>query len=221
MASGVTAFPLKLRPSWRFLTLLLVLCCCWWFSLLQPVSVKILFGNREILIETGHIGRQASGSVMATDGETVSADYLVYMCNKGRQRIMRNCEIKSIVLYGVFVEIAPGREAVKVGDRVDVKLIEVNDKGKLRLSRRALLPVPETSPEDPSSKQLTGNKAEVVVADSGKSEKIEEAKVKSSGNKLSKSDSEETSPLARKKAFKRVKKSGGKAVTGVSGKDGE
>ncbi|XP_039038366.1 uncharacterized protein LOC120175887 [Hibiscus syriacus] len=71
MASGVTAFPLKLRPSWRFLTLLLVLCCCWWFSLLQPVSVKILFGNREILIETGHIGRQASGSVMATDGETI------------------------------------------------------------------------------------------------------------------------------------------------------
>ncbi|KAE8736067.1 hypothetical protein F3Y22_tig00000205pilonHSYRG00069 [Hibiscus syriacus] len=114
-----------------------------------------------------------------------------------RSFINRNCEIKSIVPYGVFVEIAPGREAVKVGDRVDVKLIEVNDKGQLRLSRRALLPVPQTSPEDPSSKQLTSNQAEVVVADS------------------------ETSLLARKKVFKIVKKSGGKAVTGVSGKDGE
>uniref|UniRef100_A0A2N9IN43 Polynucleotide phosphorylase 1 n=1 Tax=Fagus sylvatica TaxID=28930 RepID=A0A2N9IN43_FAGSY len=38
--------------------------------------------------------------------------------------IYRNCEIKSIAPYGVFVEIAPGREAFKVGDRVDVKLIE-------------------------------------------------------------------------------------------------
>ncbi|KAG0451390.1 hypothetical protein HPP92_026271, partial [Vanilla planifolia] len=30
--------------------------------------------------------------------------------------IYRNCEIKSIVPYGVFVEIAPGHEAFKVGD---------------------------------------------------------------------------------------------------------
>ncbi|KAL4377454.1 hypothetical protein GQ457_02G030490 [Hibiscus cannabinus] len=174
--------------------------------------------------------------------------------------IYRNCEIKSIVPYGVFVEIAPGREglchiseltsdwlakaedAFKVGDRVDVKLIEVNDKGQLRLSRRALLPVPETSPEDLSSKQLTGNQAE-VVADSGKAsdegtpkkyvsvskadglprEKIEQTKVKSSTTKLassSKTDSAVTTLLPRKKVFKRVK-SGSKAVTGVSGKDGE
>ncbi|CAI0433398.1 unnamed protein product [Linum tenue] len=72
--------------------------------------------------------------------------------------IFRNCEIKSIAPYGVFVQIAPGREglchiseltstylpkaedAFKVGDKVDVKLIEVNDKGQLRLSRKALLP---------------------------------------------------------------------------------
>ncbi|XP_039063740.1 polyribonucleotide nucleotidyltransferase 1, chloroplastic-like isoform X1 [Hibiscus syriacus] len=174
----------------------------------------------------------------------------------------RNCEIKSIVPFGVFVEIAPGREglchiseltsdwlakaedAFKVGNRVDVKLIEVNDKGQLRLSRRALLPVPETSSEDPSSKQLTDNKAEVVGGDSCKAsdegtpkkhasvpkadglpeEKIEQTKVKSSATKLassSKSNSEETSLLPRKKVFKRVKKSSSRAVTGISGKDGE
>ncbi|XP_075100008.1 polyribonucleotide nucleotidyltransferase 1, chloroplastic isoform X2 [Nicotiana tabacum] len=50
--------------------------------------------------------------------------------------IYRNCEIKSIAPYGVFVEIAPGRE--------------INDKGQLRLSRRALLPDPE--PEKQSAK---------------------------------------------------------------------
>ncbi|KAI3924405.1 hypothetical protein MKW98_032606 [Papaver atlanticum] len=56
--------------------------------------------------------------------------------------IFRNCEIKSIVAFGAFVEIAPGCEglchiselssdilpkvedAYNVGDRVDVKLIE-------------------------------------------------------------------------------------------------
>ncbi|CAE5965968.1 unnamed protein product [Arabidopsis arenosa] len=72
--------------------------------------------------------------------------------------IYRNCEIKSMAPYGAFVEIAPGREglchiselsaewlakpedAYKVGDRIDVKLIEVNEKGQLRLSVRALLP---------------------------------------------------------------------------------
>lgn len=171
--------------------------------------------------------------------------------------IYRNCEIKSIVPYGVFVEIAPGREglchiseltsdwlakaedAFKVGERVYVKLTEVNDKGQLRLSRRALLPVPETSPEDPSS-----NPDVVVIADSGKAsdegapqkyvsvpkaeglaeEKIDRAKVKSSATKVatsSKSNSAETTLLPRKKVFKRVKKSGSKAVTGVSSNDGE
>lgn len=71
--------------------------------------------------------------------------------------IYRNCEVKSIVAFGAFVEIAPGREGllhiselstkyvaraediIKVGDRLDVKLIEINERGQLRLSRRALL----------------------------------------------------------------------------------
>lgn len=84
--------------------------------------------------------------------------------------IYRNCEIKSIATYGVFVEIAPGREGLchiselssdfvakaddvfKVGDRLDVKLIEINEKGHLRLSRRALLPDSEkTSPNQQDS----------------------------------------------------------------------
>lgn len=90
--------------------------------------------------------------------------------------IYRNCEIKSVAPYGVFVEIAPGREglchvselssnwlgkaedAFKVGDRVDVKLIEVNEKGQLRLSRRALLP--DNDKENPAKEtpQRTSDK---------------------------------------------------------------
>ncbi|KAH1204770.1 putative polyribonucleotide nucleotidyltransferase 1, chloroplastic [Glycine max] len=38
---------------------------------LQPYSVKIPVGDRHILVETGSIGRQASGSVTVTDGETI------------------------------------------------------------------------------------------------------------------------------------------------------
>ncbi|PIA54044.1 hypothetical protein AQUCO_00900549v1 [Aquilegia coerulea] len=37
----------------------------------QPYSVKIPVGDRHILVETGLIGRQASGSVTVTDGETI------------------------------------------------------------------------------------------------------------------------------------------------------
>ncbi|CAA2955965.1 probable polyribonucleotide nucleotidyltransferase 1, chloroplastic [Olea europaea subsp. europaea] len=86
--------------------------------------------------------------------------------------IYRNCEIKSIAPYGVFIEISPGREGLchiselstnwlakaedvfKVGDRIDVKLIEINEKGQLRLSHRALLPDP--TPEKQNIKERTG-----------------------------------------------------------------
>lgn len=69
----------------------------------------------------------------------------------------RNCAVKSLMPYGVFVEIAPGKEglchiselslnrlnqvqdAVKEGDFIDVKLLEINTRGQLRLSRKAVL----------------------------------------------------------------------------------
>lgn len=40
-------------------------------QLLHPCSVTIPVGNREIVVETGLIGRQANGAVTVTDGETV------------------------------------------------------------------------------------------------------------------------------------------------------
>ncbi len=70
--------------------------------------------------------------------------------------------IKTIVNFGAFVEILPGKEGLlhiseidwkriedvnkelKVGDRIEVKLIGIdNNTGKLKLSRKALLPKPE------------------------------------------------------------------------------
>lgn len=70
--------------------------------------------------------------------------------------------VKNITAFGAFVEILPGKDGLlhiseidwtrlkdvesvlKVGDQIDVKLIEVDSKtGKLKLSRRVLLPKPE------------------------------------------------------------------------------
>lgn len=73
-------------------------------------------------------------------------------------------KVKSITAFGAFVEIMPGKEGLlhisevdwkhlanlegilKEGDEVEVKLLEVDKKtGKLKLSRKALLPRPERS----------------------------------------------------------------------------
>lgn len=69
--------------------------------------------------------------------------------------------VKAIKEYGAFVEIVPGKEGLlhiseiehghvkkvedvlAVGDEIDVKLLKVEHGGKLRLSRRALLPKEE------------------------------------------------------------------------------
>mgnify|MGYP001483988763 CR=1 FL=1 len=76
-------------------------------------------------------------------------------------------KVKNVVAFGAFVEIIPGKEGLlhiseiewrrienvedvlKVGDEVEVKLIEIDQKtGKLRLSRKALLPKPERKPAE-------------------------------------------------------------------------
>lgn len=70
-------------------------------------------------------------------------------------------KVKNITTFGAFIEIMPGKEgllhiseitwerltnvedALKVGDEVEVKLLDIDRDGKLKLSRKALLPKPE------------------------------------------------------------------------------
>ncbi|MFA6249165.1 MAG: polyribonucleotide nucleotidyltransferase [Mucilaginibacter sp.] len=72
-------------------------------------------------------------------------------------------KVKSIMPFGAFVEIMPGKDGLlhiseidhrrietmdgifNVGDEVRVKLLDVDKQGKLKLSRKALLPRPEQS----------------------------------------------------------------------------
>jgi polyribonucleotide nucleotidyltransferase len=69
--------------------------------------------------------------------------------------------VKSTTAFGAFVEILPGVEGllhiselqhgrtertedvVKKGDKVRVKLLEVDERGRMRLSRKALIDKPE------------------------------------------------------------------------------
>ncbi|KAG9140659.1 hypothetical protein Leryth_006860 [Lithospermum erythrorhizon] len=113
--------------------------------------------------------------------------------------VYRNCEIKSIAPYGAFVEIAPGREGLchvselssanwlskpedicKVGDRIDVKLIEVNDKGQLRLSRRVLLPEPES--DKAGAKQVTSDSTKDNIVSPKSQDKVRPKKPSNSSN---------------------------------------
>jgi polyribonucleotide nucleotidyltransferase len=77
--------------------------------------------------------------------------------------------VKSTTPFGAFVEIMPGTEAllhisemahgrtektedvVKKGDRVTVKLIDKDERGRLRLSMKALLPKPEGAADEAAS----------------------------------------------------------------------
>ena len=64
-------------------------------------------------------------------------------------------EVTSVVAFGAFVEILPGREGlchiselsdtrvqnifeyIKQGDKIDVKVLDINERGQLKLSRKA------------------------------------------------------------------------------------
>ena len=79
--------------------------------------------------------------------------------------------VKTVTAFGAFIEIMPGTEAllhvsemkhervekpedvVKKGDQVTVKLIDRDERGRLRLSMKALIPRPEGMPEETPSER--------------------------------------------------------------------
>jgi polyribonucleotide nucleotidyltransferase len=72
-------------------------------------------------------------------------------------KIYENCRVVSVLDFGAFVEILPGKEGlvhvsemseervekpsdiVKEGDKVTVKLVAIDDRGRLQLSMKAAL----------------------------------------------------------------------------------
>ena len=95
-------------------------------------------------------------------------DWIKGICAVPEVGTVYHGKVVSILEFGAFVEILPGKEGLlhvseiawtktdkvedvlSVGDEVDVKLLEIDAKnGKMRLSMRALTPKPEgyTEPE--------------------------------------------------------------------------
>ncbi|MDR2272657.1 MAG: polyribonucleotide nucleotidyltransferase [Sphingobacterium sp.] len=90
-------------------------------------------------------------------------------------------KVKSIMPFGAFVEIMPGKDGLlhiseidwkrletmdgifKEGDKVTVKLLDIDKQGKMKLSRKALLPRP---PKEDKPKQDKPN-GEAAVAGAG------------------------------------------------------
>jgi polyribonucleotide nucleotidyltransferase len=95
--------------------------------------------------------------------------------------------VKSTTTFGAFIEIMPGTEAllhisemrhgrtertedvVKKGDHVKVKLIDRDERGRLRLSMKALVPKPEAPTPSDGGEEAAGE-AEPVAATAGGSE---------------------------------------------------
>jgi polyribonucleotide nucleotidyltransferase len=91
--------------------------------------------------------------------------------------------VKSVTAFGAFIEIMPGTEAllhvsemrhhrvekpediVKKGESVTVKLIDRDERGRLRLSMKALMPKPEGTPDAPAG----GEPAAVGAGEGGES----------------------------------------------------
>ncbi|MED6157820.1 Purine nucleoside phosphorylase [Stylosanthes scabra] len=170
----------------------------------QPERINLIIGPggkkvRSIIEESGveAIDTEDDGTVKITAKDLFSLEKSKAIINNLTMvptigDIYRNCEIKSIVPYGAFVEIAPGREglchvselssswlakpedAFQVGDRIDVKLIEINDKGHLRLSHRAMLPATESddSNNQPSSELPNDTAGLKKSTDKGLSKKV-------------------------------------------------
>ena len=86
--------------------------------------------------------------------------------------------VKSTTPFGAFVEILPGTEGlvhiselkhgrtertedvVNKGDRVQVKLIDRDERGRLRLSMKALIPKPEGTEEESANGERGGRRRE-------------------------------------------------------------
>lgn len=99
--------------------------------------------------------------------------------------VYKDCEIKGIHNFGIFVEILPGYEGLihvseldtkkvnandipnlyKVGEKLDVKFLGKNDKGQMRLSRRAVLMRSEPTPASVASGAGTSSASSASAED--------------------------------------------------------
>lgn len=126
---------------------------------------------RQIVKDSGaEINIEDDGTVVVAAVERESADKAIAAIMKLTEvpevGKVYTATVKKIMEFGCFVEILPGKEGlvhisqldvqrvgkvedvVKVGDKIDVKLMKIDEEGRLNLSRKALLPGGENALEE-------------------------------------------------------------------------
>jgi polyribonucleotide nucleotidyltransferase len=143
---------------------------------IRPDRIRDLIGTggkniRQIVAETGvNIDVEDDGTVLIASTDLEAADRAIAMVKWLTEeaeigRIYMGT-VKKVVDFGAFVEILPGTEGlvhisqldtkrvakvtdvVNEGDKIPVKVIEIDSNGKIRLSRKDALgaDVPKNSP---------------------------------------------------------------------------
>ncbi|OGL26448.1 polyribonucleotide nucleotidyltransferase [Candidatus Saccharibacteria bacterium RIFCSPHIGHO2_12_FULL_49_19] len=133
---------------------------------INPEKIREVIGKggetiNKIIAETGaEIDIKDDGTVMIASPDKRSIDAAIQFIRTLTEepevgRIYEDCRVVSVLDFGAFVEILPGKEGlvhvsemkeervekpsdvVKEGDRVTVKLVAVDDRGRLQLSMKA------------------------------------------------------------------------------------
>jgi polyribonucleotide nucleotidyltransferase len=115
--------------------------------------------------------------ISSTDqaGGQAAMDFVVGLMAEPELDKVYDGVVKTIVDFGAFVEYLPGKDGLlhiselehfrvgnvedvlQVGDNIQVKLVEIDSRtGKVRLSRKALLPRPEGMEESPRDDRPRG-----------------------------------------------------------------
>ena len=126
---------------------------------------------QEMQRETGatisieEVGNQGVVQIFADNKEAIdkAVSRIKAIASKPEVGEIYEGKVKSIMPFGAFVEIMPGKDGLlhiseidhrrietmdgifEIGDEVRVKLLDVDKQGKLKLSRKVLLPRPEKS----------------------------------------------------------------------------
>ena len=154
----------------------------------KPDQIRIIIGSggktiKGITEQTGcaiNIEDDGTVSIASADSDAVARAVKIIEGLLEEPEVGKTYQgvVKRVVDFGAFVEILPNTEALlhvseiayertenvgdvlNEGDEVEVKVLSVERDGKIRLSRRALLPVPEgyagTLPEEGSRPRPSG-----------------------------------------------------------------
>jgi polyribonucleotide nucleotidyltransferase len=145
---------------------------------INPDKIREVIGPggkmvKQIVAATGiKIDIEDDGRIHISSSDQKAADEAIRMINEITAEAeigkVYHGKVKKIMDFGAFVEILPGTDGLvhiselehhrvqnvtdvlKEGDELDVKVLDVDRQGKIRLSRKALLPVPEGMPPQAS-----------------------------------------------------------------------